>query len=190
MLVLLKFGQFSPESKELGVQAPEKVWIGNFNAKAWKTTEHKLYKIWRSLQCSKISGKQVHPCDGSRISQRVGTMRGGGGWKGCQSINCQKFCQQHAWKWKKSDREWAISPVRSINDFLRLYLNVLSYVISSNVLSVCSYSIVHFNIFVSQNVDLLLRKTKDKTTECEFFVLFLNRKFWSFSWRSVKTLSV
>ena len=26
------------------------VWIGNCNVKVWKSTEHKLHKIWRSLK--------------------------------------------------------------------------------------------------------------------------------------------
>ena len=33
----------------LNVQKSE-VWIGIFNVKAWKTTKHKLHKIWRSLK--------------------------------------------------------------------------------------------------------------------------------------------
>ena len=33
-------------------------WIGNFN---WKTTKHKLHKIWRSLKFCKNSGKQAQP---------------------------------------------------------------------------------------------------------------------------------
>ena len=38
-----------------------KVWIGNFNVKVWKTTEHKVHKIWHSLKFCKISGKWTHP---------------------------------------------------------------------------------------------------------------------------------
>ena len=56
---------FSPERKETGsLGATEsEVWIGNFSVKAWKTTEHKPHKIWRSLTFCKISGKQAHPSD-------------------------------------------------------------------------------------------------------------------------------
>ena len=39
---------FHVNSKKLGVQAPQKVfkvWIGNYNVKARKTTDHKLHKI-------------------------------------------------------------------------------------------------------------------------------------------------
>ena len=63
VLVFLKFGQFSPERKETGSlgTTESEVWIGNFNVKAWKTTEHKLHKIWRSLKFCKISGKRAHP---------------------------------------------------------------------------------------------------------------------------------
>ena len=52
---LLKFSHFSPESKETwSLCAKEsKVWIGNLNVKTWKTTEHILQKIWRSLKLCK-----------------------------------------------------------------------------------------------------------------------------------------
>ena len=42
---------------------PQKVWIGNLNLKARKTTKHKLHKIWRSLYFCKNSGKQAPPED-------------------------------------------------------------------------------------------------------------------------------
>ena len=38
-----------------------RVWIGSFNVKVWKSTEHKLYKMWRSLQFYTNSGKRAHP---------------------------------------------------------------------------------------------------------------------------------
>ena len=38
------------------------VWIDNFNAKARKTMEHKLHKIWRSLKFCTTSGKRAHHC--------------------------------------------------------------------------------------------------------------------------------
>ena len=64
VLVFLKILHFSPERKETGgLGATEsEVWIGNFNVKAWKTTEHKLHKIWHSLKFCKNSGKRAHPC--------------------------------------------------------------------------------------------------------------------------------
>ena len=37
------------------------VGIGNLNVQAWKTTEHKLQEIWRSLKFCKNSGKRAHP---------------------------------------------------------------------------------------------------------------------------------
>ena len=51
MLVFLKFWHFSPEHKETGnFGATEgEFWIGNLNAKAWKTTKHKLQKIYLTL---------------------------------------------------------------------------------------------------------------------------------------------
>ena len=63
VLVLFKFGHFSCELKESGSSdATESgVWTGNFNAKAWKTTRHKLHKIWRSLKFCTNSGKPAHP---------------------------------------------------------------------------------------------------------------------------------
>ena len=62
VLVLLKFWYFSPESAEtwsLGA-AESEVWIGCFSVKAWKTTEHKLHKIWPSLKFCKNSLKNEH----------------------------------------------------------------------------------------------------------------------------------
>ena len=38
-----------------------RVWIGNYNVKVWKTTEHTLHKIWCSLKFCKMSGKRTHP---------------------------------------------------------------------------------------------------------------------------------
>ena len=57
------FDVFDVNSKETGrVGATEsEVWIGNLNVKAWKTTEHKLHKIWRSLKFCTNSGKRAHP---------------------------------------------------------------------------------------------------------------------------------
>ena len=51
MCRFLKFGHFSCELKETGSSGSteSEVWIGDFNVKAWKTTKHKLHKIWRSL---------------------------------------------------------------------------------------------------------------------------------------------
>ena len=48
VLVFLKFRHFSCELKEtVSLAATEsEVWIGNFNEKAWKTTKHKLHKVW------------------------------------------------------------------------------------------------------------------------------------------------
>ena len=46
------FDIFSPERAQtwsLGATESE-VWIGNLNVKAWKSTKHKLHKIWRSLK--------------------------------------------------------------------------------------------------------------------------------------------
>ena len=48
VLVFLKFGQFSLELQETessGATESE-VRIGNFNVKAWKTTDHKLHKMY------------------------------------------------------------------------------------------------------------------------------------------------
>ena len=52
VLLFLKFGHFSCELKETGSLGgtESEVWIGNFNVKAWKTTDHKLHKIWPSLK--------------------------------------------------------------------------------------------------------------------------------------------
>ena len=63
VLVLLKFGQFLHEHKETGSSGATEsgVWIGYFNVKAWKTTEHKLHKIWHSLKLCKISENEHTP---------------------------------------------------------------------------------------------------------------------------------
>ena len=63
VLVLLRFGQFSCELQKTGSSGAteSEVWIGNFNVKAWKTTEHKLHKIWRSRKFYKNSRKRAHP---------------------------------------------------------------------------------------------------------------------------------
>ena len=52
VLVLLKFWQFSNElTKTWSSGTTEcRVWIGNCNVKVWKSTEHKLHKIWCSLK--------------------------------------------------------------------------------------------------------------------------------------------
>ena len=63
VLVFMNFSHFSAELKETGsLGATEsEVWIGNLNVKAWKTTEHKLHKIWCSLKFCKNSAKRAHP---------------------------------------------------------------------------------------------------------------------------------
>ena len=49
VLVLLKFWV---NSQKLGSSGATecRVWIGNLNVKVWKSAEHKLHKIWRSLK--------------------------------------------------------------------------------------------------------------------------------------------
>ena len=49
VLVLLKFWV---NSQKLGSSGATecRVWIGNCNVKVWKSTEHKLHKIWRSVK--------------------------------------------------------------------------------------------------------------------------------------------
>ena len=63
VLVFLKFGQCSSElTKTWSSGATEYgVWIGNCNVKVWKSTEHKLHKIWHSLKFCVNSGKRAHP---------------------------------------------------------------------------------------------------------------------------------
>ena len=63
VLVFLKFEQFSSElTKTWSSGATEcGVWIGNCNAKVWKSTEHKLHNIWRSLKFCTNWGKRAHP---------------------------------------------------------------------------------------------------------------------------------
>ena len=63
VLVLLKFGQFSSELTKTGSSGATEcgVWIGNCNVKVWKCTQHKLHKIWRSLEFCGNSGKRAHP---------------------------------------------------------------------------------------------------------------------------------
>ena len=60
VLVFLKFGKLSSElTKTWSSGATEcRVWIGNCNVKVWKSTEHKLHKIWHSL---KLQQKRAHP---------------------------------------------------------------------------------------------------------------------------------
>ena len=63
VLVLLKFWQFTSKlTKTWSSGATEcRVWIGNCNVKVWKSTEHKLHKIWRSLKFCTNLGKRAHP---------------------------------------------------------------------------------------------------------------------------------
>ena len=63
VLVFVNLWQFSAGLKEIGSlgTTENEVWTLNFNVKAWKTTEHKLHKIWRSLIFCKISAKRAHP---------------------------------------------------------------------------------------------------------------------------------
>ena len=77
VLVLLKFGQCSPELKGTGSSwaTESEVWIGNLNVKARKSTKHKLHKIWCSLTFCVISGKQTHLWD---------MLRGGS----CSGVRC------------------------------------------------------------------------------------------------------
>ena len=49
VLVLLNFSHFSSERKETGSLGVTE----SFSVKAWKTTEHKVHKIWRSLKFCK-----------------------------------------------------------------------------------------------------------------------------------------
>ena len=46
--VFIKFGQFSSELTKTWSSGATKcgVWIGNCNVKVWKSTEHKLQKMW------------------------------------------------------------------------------------------------------------------------------------------------
>ena len=62
-LVLLKFWQFSSELTKTWSSGNTKcrVWIGKCNVKVWKSTEHKLHKIWHSLRFCTNSGKRAHP---------------------------------------------------------------------------------------------------------------------------------
>ena len=55
LLELSGVSTFSPERAEQGSLAAteNEVWIGNFNVKARKTTEHILHKTWHSLKFSK-----------------------------------------------------------------------------------------------------------------------------------------
>ena len=62
------FHIFHLNTNKLGVYAPQKVWIGDFNVKAWKTTEFILHKTWRSLKFCKLSAKRAHPCWGNNRS--------------------------------------------------------------------------------------------------------------------------
>ena len=52
--------QFTPKiSKEMMLSVIKSFPTGNFNA--WKTTKHKLHKIWHSQKLGQKSGKQAHP---------------------------------------------------------------------------------------------------------------------------------
>ena len=59
VFLFLKLWHFSSEgTQSWSLDATEsEVWVGNFLVKAWKTTEHKLNNIWRSLKVCKNSGK-------------------------------------------------------------------------------------------------------------------------------------
>ena len=72
VLVFLKFGDFSCELKETESSSITefKVGMGNLNAKARKTTDHKLNKIWRSLKFSHKFKKTSTPQDSSKIPAR------------------------------------------------------------------------------------------------------------------------
>ena len=59
----MNFSLFSPERKESGSSGAteSEVWKGNFKGIAWKTTKHKLHKIWSSLKFCKHSGNKLIP---------------------------------------------------------------------------------------------------------------------------------
>ena len=71
VLVFPKFGQFSSELTKTWSSGATKcgVWIGNCNVKVWKSTEHKLHKIWRSLKFCVNSIKRAHPWFNPRTRQ-------------------------------------------------------------------------------------------------------------------------
>ena len=52
VLVFLKFWQFWSELTKTWSSGTTEcgVWIGNCNVKVWKSTEHKLHNIWRSVK--------------------------------------------------------------------------------------------------------------------------------------------
>ena len=57
------FDSFQVNSQKLGSSGATecRVWIGNCDLKVWKSTEHKLHKIWRSLKFCTNLGKRAHP---------------------------------------------------------------------------------------------------------------------------------
>ena len=60
MLVLLKFWQFSSElTKTFSGNTESRVWIGTCNVNVWKSTKHKVHKIWRSLTFLQNSRKRA-----------------------------------------------------------------------------------------------------------------------------------
>ena len=72
VLVFLKFGDFSCEFKETESSSITEfeVGMGNFNAKARKTTKHKLHKISRSLKFLHKFKKTSTPQDAAKIPAR------------------------------------------------------------------------------------------------------------------------
>ena len=58
---MFTFFTWTQRNLEFRRHRKSEVRTGNLHVKAWKTTEHRLHKIWRSLKSSKISGKQAHP---------------------------------------------------------------------------------------------------------------------------------
>ena len=89
VLVFLKFEQFSSElTKTWSSGATEcGVWIGNCNAKVWKSTEHKLHNIWRSLKFCTNWGKRAHPSNGLAVFTAV-VCKGSIGQHSCQTTAC------------------------------------------------------------------------------------------------------
>ena len=73
VLVLLKFWQFWSELTKTWSSGTTEcgVWIGNCNVKVWKSTEHKLHKIWCSLKFCVNPGKRAHPWVFSLLQQSI-----------------------------------------------------------------------------------------------------------------------
>ena len=152
--ILLKFWQFSSELSKTGSSGASEcgVWIGNCNVKVWKSTEHKLHKIWRSV---KFEQNEHTPAGISWGDYLVivlysavadpGFLRN---WWSTSLVplwicQCSVFLHARIWKGHRDVLLLAISPISDEKEHFR----VRGPLFAKSWIRHCSTCIFHYNIY-------------------------------------------